>query len=165
MNGLESGSDIIHQSIILGKVDARDIPGLFGIPTCYPANKVDHRRKGNANLPFLLIRRLGERNGVGGILFTGTDAELLLFVQIEELDMGRIAQLRCGLMVELDVVPGNGRHGGRSGLHQVDYGEFFKHCNYSFSVMKFGSLSNSSGRNSPLEAGVGNRASRCKNEF
>ena len=86
MHRFNGSPDIIDQTIILGKVDAGDVPSLFGVPACHAADQRGHRRERDADRPFLLVSRLRERHRIGGILLTGTDAKLLLLLQIKELD-------------------------------------------------------------------------------
>ena len=101
------GTDIIDKSIILGKINAGDIPIILGRPVCHLADHVHHSGGTNLNLVFLLTLRLGERHGIRCILLAATDGELLVLRVDQHLDVRSEVQLCSGLIVELQDIAGD----------------------------------------------------------
>ena len=117
--GLVGGLEVEHQAVILGEVDAGDVPALVRAPATHLAEQVNNGRSGDANLALLPLA-LAELGGVGRVRLADADGKLLLLLQDEELDVGGVVQFNGGLVVELDGVPGDGDNGIRAGANEVN---------------------------------------------
>ena len=120
------GADIIDKRIILGKINAGDIPAILGRPVGHLADHIHHSGDTNLNLVFLLTLRLGERHGIRSFLLAGTDSKLLILRFDQHLDVRCVVQFGSGLVVELQNIAGDGGNGCGAGLNEVDDSEFFQ---------------------------------------
>ena len=118
--GPEGRTQIVDECLLISEVDAWNIPIFIIRPVRHLADQIDHGGRTDFDGVPLLVLRLGEGDGVGGVLLAGPDGELLVLGVDEHLHIRRVVQLGGGLDVQLQHLAGDGGNGSGTGLDEVN---------------------------------------------